>query len=222
LLGSWQRRPAGEAALKGALAVAGLAFFVLSASSAEAARLVPFRLMVGGALHFGRELTSDVRAHVGFVYSEDGTEPGYRYFIGLGASGAVGRAAFDDPRGIDGRVSTWRFWVGPELRLGTSLVEDEPHRPVDFYFAIAPIRIQASELSARLPEAGGAYGLRAALGLAVPRSWHITDMVFEPKSCDGGTCALGLLLLAAPNTIELSYERAASANRGGIVLGYTF
>jgi hypothetical protein len=129
---------------------------------------------------------------------------------------------FDDPRGIDGRLSTWRWWVGPELRVGTALVEDGVHRPVDFYLALAPIRIQASTLSDRLPEAGGAFGLRAAVGIAVPRSWHVVDRVFGAKSCDGGSCGLGLLLLVAPNTIEVSYERAASANRGGAILGYTF
>jgi hypothetical protein len=182
-----------------------------------AERLAPWRAMVAGGLHFGRGVTTDVRAHLGFVYSEDAHGPGYRKFIGLGATGAIGRVSFDDPRGIDGRVVTWRWWVGPELRLGTALTEGEVHRPVDFYLALAPIWIQASTLSDRLPEAGGAFGLRAAVGLAVPRSWHVTDLVFEGKSCDGGTCALGMLL-----TIEGSYERAASANRGGVVLGYTF
>jgi hypothetical protein len=173
-------------------------------------------------MHFGGESTIDLRAHAGFLYSEDGEGPGFRRFVGLGVTGATGRASFADPRGIDERVTTWRWWIGPELRVGAGWLEDLPHRSADVYLGLAPIRIQASTLSDRLPEAGGAFGARVALGAAVPRSWHVTDLVFKPQSCDGGTCALGFLLLLAPNTLELSYERAARANRGGLVMGYTF
>jgi len=44
----------------------------------------------------------------------------------------------------------------------------------------------------------------------------------QSGSCEGGLCGIGLFLLLLPNTLEVSYERSASANRGGLVVGYTF
>jgi hypothetical protein len=181
--------------------------------------------MAAGGLHWGgRGSTADVRAFAGYVLSQDAQGDEARLFVGVGPAGAIGGATVRDPRGIDDTVHTWRYWVGPELRLGMAWVDEKPSRALDLYVALAPLRIQASTLSDRLPEAGGAFGMRAALGLAAPRSWPMTDAFLPSKyhSCDGGLCGIGLVFLLVPNTLEASYERSASANRGGLVLGYTF
>lgn len=190
-------------------------------SPARAERLVPWRVMAGLGAHFGRESTLDVRGFAGGVVSEDRSGTGFRRFVALGAVGGFGSASIDDPRGVDGKVSAWRNFVGAELRLGDAWVDEKSTRSVDFYLALTGARVFASRLSQRLPEAGGAFGGRVAVGAAIPRSWHVTDHVFAPKSCDGGICGIGLLLLLVPNTLELDYERAASANRAGLVIGYT-
>ena len=182
---------------------------------------MPWRVMAGLGAHFGRESTLDVRGFAGFVVSEDRVGRGFRRFVALGAVGGVGAASIADARAVDGHVSAWRNFIGAELRLGDAWVEEQAKRPVDLYLALAGMRIFSSQISQRLPEAGGAFGLRVAAGLAIPRSWPATDQVFAPGSCDGGTCGIGLLLLLLPNTLELGYERAASANRAGLVIGYT-
>lgn len=178
--------------------------------------------MVGASAHWGKDVsTVDVRAHAGYVYSADGTGE-QRFFLGFGGTAAYGALGVKDPRGIDGVVGASRWFVGPEFRLGTSWIDKEPHRATDVYLAFAPLYVHASGPSDRVPERDGAFGTRAALGLAVVRSYPTLDLIEEPKSCDGGLCGIALFLLLLPNTIEASWESAAGSHRGGVVVGYTF
>jgi hypothetical protein len=175
--------------------------------------------MLGAAPHFSRDTAAiDLRLFVGWLHAWRPFGGGNtRPFVALGALGGSGVISVDDPRGLDGSVTVGRHHVGAEARLG--LVRGEAERPVDLYLAVAGMRLFASRLSDRLPEAGGAFALRLAAGVALPGSWWARRQL---SSCTDNSCipvGLGLLL---PNTLEITAELGSTFRRLGFALGYTF
>lgn len=185
-------------------------------------QLAPFRILVAQGLRGGsRGAGLDTRLSVAGLWSADEAQPNsFCRFLALGAN--LGLATVRSLKVAHDPNSVSRVFLGPELRVGSAYLEDGPKQPVDFYLGLGALRFFESKSSLGLPNAAAEWGLRLSAGVAIPRSWHVTRQVLEPRSCDGGSCGIGLILLLVPNTIEVEYQRVSGANWGGGALGYTF
>jgi len=184
-------------------------------------RLVPTRFMIGLGQHYGNGAMLDVRASFVGLYSATRAGPGWRPFVAFGTLSGLGSVAKPPPLFEQGKYRTWRAFLGPELRVGDSFVEERIEHPYDLYLSFSPLYFFESDSARSLPDTGPGVGLRVALGAAAPRNWPLQFML-EPKSCDGGSCGLGLIFLLFPETWELEYQRLDGVSRLGWVMGYTF
>ncbi|WP_437914472.1 hypothetical protein WME73_01060 [Sorangium sp. So ce302] len=204
-------------------AVAGMAG-ALAPGAALADPVRPFQM----DLAFGARAGSGVRVFEGRLFLGwcGSTGPDRAswvpYFSG-GLSASAGSTDVDDRRGFDGQVRVARYALGPELRAGFAGESGTMNHYV--YLAVAPVYLFAGTLSDRLPEAGGALGARAALGLGLPVKWRMIFGSRDERLCDGkDDCLLvDALLFLVPNHVELAYENAAgSSHRLGGAVGYSF
>lgn len=159
----------------------------------------------------------------GDAEARKGKKRGWLPFFGAGLAMSAGTAYVDDPRGLDGSASTGRFSFGAEFRVGWAGEAGTMNHYA--YLAVAPMYAVAEKPYGDLPEFGGAFGVRSALGLGWPGKWR---PIFSDKGSggcsDSSDCALeNFFLLLLPNHVELTYENVAgTSHRVGGALGYAF
>lgn len=209
--------------LGAAVAVAALAA-APSPLSADELRPVQVDLTAGGRWGDDSSVV-DARLYAGGAFELAKTSDRAQLFAGAGLHLSGGEVSVDDERGLDGRVSRSRFAVGPELRAGWAT--GEGWTDVYLYAAAAALAIAPGREGPREDgDEAWALGGRAALGVAVPGSYAMWLDDMDDGSCDGGTCSLLVLMLLAPNTLEVTAEHSRAADgprwRYGVSVGYAF
>lgn len=195
-----------------ALALAG------NAGQAAAQPDRPFQLDLTGAFRGGSNGTvGEARLFAGYAHHFP-SGPRRSLFLAAGFEGTLGKVYFDDLRGVDGRLSARRRTYGPALRAGFAWSASS--WPKLYTFASAAAIVADTRTDSRmLVESGRAAGGRLAIGLAAPGSF---EAALEHDR--GNEVYLGLLMLVAPNTIEVSYEElhagGDAVRRVGIGFGY--
>lgn len=149
-------------------AVSGMAG-ALAPGAALADPMRPFQM----DLAFGARAGSGVRVlegglFLGWCGSTGPDSASWVPYLSAGLSASAGSTDVDDRRGFDGEMRVARYALGPELRVGFAGESGTMNHY--FYLAVAPVYFFAGTLSDRLPEAGGAFGARVALGAACPCS----------------------------------------------------
>lgn len=170
-------------------------------------------------------VVGDVRVYLGGATSLARTSRLAQFFAGAGLHASYGSVTVDDERGLGGRSSRERITFGPELRLGWAWGPGWPDAYL--YAAVAPLVANPGrEGPAEVGDDGWAFGGRGAIGFAWPGSFAT---LAEGDSSHGNqphADALMMLLLLAPNTLEITAEHSRAADgprwRYGVGFGYAF
>lgn len=206
--------------MKAAIAAA-LVLVALAPGRASAEPSQPLQLGVTGGFRAGGGAeVSEARLFAGYTFYFAATRR-RALFLAPGLSLASGSVGFDDPRGVDGRLSASRTSYGPELRAGLAIGPDR-WPGAYLYLGAALVHIDAGTDSRELAEAGGAPGAQLTLGVAAP---VIQMDAFDGSDDDDGDDELGALAFFLPNTFEITLEQVRGDDglrlRAGLALGYS-
>lgn len=137
--------------------------------------------------------------------------------IGAGATVALGSLSVEDPRALSGSLSLGYFEYGPEMRLGLRFVNGGV---IDkqLFASLAYLRTTLDDrlMLDAVDGVGGTRGMRASVG------FNYADKMIEwalPENGERDT-AMNLLLLLAPQQVEVTWERSCGSDRTGVTLSW--
>ncbi len=209
--------------------IAGIAMLLATAIGSSPARAEPVRpwraeLTVGGSINITRGQTvGELRLFTGYVRRFASVGKNWALYGVFGARASTGSINPD----ADNVPSATRRALGLEARVAMATESPKKRYQAEFYLSASPVYAWTIPSDAQGPaEAGGAYGVRFAVGLTIPGSHPYTWRELS-KGCSND-CDLFALLITAifPNTFEIGYLRLAgdtgTDQRLGILAGYAF
>lgn len=156
------------------------------------------------------------RGYLGASVKTPGSLGRWRPFLGAGLHVGSGVIGVEDPRALDGSVDLTYSTIGPELRAGLVYV-DGGFADSQLYLAAAPLRVMVDErlmLDAVDGVVGGG-GLRLSVGVTWADQWF--QEAFRDDVNEWSWVAVFMPVLA-----EVTFERSAGFDRGGVSFGWGF